>query len=219
VDNGRSFIGTSEPSIVKIEMRDSNLQLLVVFSYFAVLFGIVAIFAWVADSFVESRIAMTIFMASVLVVILIIDIVLFIYRLRAKNEVETLLTNGNIQILLEYSNNAKTKFHRRRNFAIAALGDLKDITQLPFLINILLSQDRIPWSTRRITAYAIGKLGTYEAVSALNNAFFLYKEPVRKMRNYSRYESIRIRRTQRTIKKILEKLAKVNGYENIQMLV
>ena len=217
-DTNRSIIGLEEPSLIKIPIKESIQLGGFIFGYFFVFFAPFIIVVNTVDKYSANQLYITILLSSMLGAILVFVIIFFIYRNWAKNSVIEILENGRVHLLEEFANSTQTKYHARRNFAIAALGDLNDINQLPFLINILLNQERIPWDTRRIAAYAVGKLGTYEAVTALNQAYILYKKPLRKMKTYSRYESIRIWRTQRTVKKILEQIAEINGYENIQTL-
>ncbi|MHA1367833.1 MAG: hypothetical protein ACTSP5_15700 [Candidatus Heimdallarchaeota archaeon] len=211
--HSQDIIGIDEPSLLKKYFKESAVLYLIIFGIFCILFLPFLILANVTDIFPkENYLFIHIFTASYLGAVLIFVLIMILRSNHIKIEVAGLLDTGKFYTLEEYLKLEGITNYNRKNYAIAALGDFCSKDSMQLLIDLLLSVERISWTTRRITAFAVAKIGTYDAIVALSKALILYKQPQRSMSTRSRYESIYRSLAVRAVTKSLERLVEINGY-------
>jgi len=216
LEQKQPIIGINESSLLRKEFNYVGLNLLYFWLLFLVYLSPLYFVAFLANVDADKKTLIILMVSSMLALVLLVEMFFLLRTVRIKNEVTTLLENGEFYTLEEYIMIDGIKNHNKRNYSIAALGDFGHENSFQPLIDILLSTERIPWSTRKITAYALAKYGTYEAVDALFQALILYKIPTRTMSNRSRYESFHRFRATRAVKLSLKRLAEINGFQAVE---
>lgn len=214
-EHSQEIIGIDDQSLTRKYFRDSVSLYFIVFGVFFILFVPFYFLANFTTIFPEENyLFIHIFTSSYLGAVLIFSLIMALRSNHIRKEVAGLLDTGKFYTLEEYLKLEGITNYNRRNYAIAALGDFGNKDSLQLLIDLLLSVERISWFTRRIAAFSVAKIGSYDAIVALSKALILYKNPKRSMSTRNRYESIYRSRAVRAVAKSLERLAEINGYQD-----